>query len=70
MGEKPKQWDLVLSRAEFDFNRSQNQCIGFSPSEIVYGQTPNNVLDLTHIPHPRKLSAEAEDMVEDIKAIH
>jgi len=47
VGDKPKQWDKVLFYAEFAFNRTPNRSTGFSPFEVVCGQVPNGVLELT-----------------------
>ena len=49
-GNKPKQWDLALSQAEFAYSRSKNRTTQLSPFEIVYGQNPSGVLDLAPIP--------------------
>lgn len=41
-----------------------------SPFEIVYGQNPNRVLDLVHLPLKSRVSCKAEEMVDRIKQIY
>ncbi|GKA64705.1 putative CCCH-type zinc finger family protein [Tanacetum coccineum] len=67
---KPKQWDLVLSFAEFAFNNSKNRTNQRSPFEIVHGLSPYSVTDLTSIPNPGKANVKADEFAEHIKNIH
>ena len=45
-GEKPKQWDLALSQAEFSYNSSVSRSIGKSPFSIVDYLPLKHALDL------------------------
>ncbi|GLT54898.1 hypothetical protein SLA2020_280570 [Shorea laevis] len=69
-GNKPKQWDLALSQAEFAYNRSKNRTTQLSPFEIVYGQNPSGVLDLTPIPRIGRLSIKADEMADYLRGVH
>lgn len=46
VGKNPFQWDVVLPRAEFAYNRSTSQNIGWSPFVVVYGSNPITPLHL------------------------
>lgn len=70
VGDKPKQWDKVLSYAEFAFNRTPNRSTGFSPFEVVYGRIPNGVLELTPLPSFGKKNQNADDLVAEFGMIH
>ncbi|KAG6472144.1 hypothetical protein ZIOFF_069601 [Zingiber officinale] len=52
--KRPKQWDSILSRAEFAYNSVANRSTGKSPFEIVYGRSPTHYLDLTEVPTSSK----------------
>lgn len=39
-------WDVVLQKAEFEFNCSNNRRIEFAPTEILLGKNPQGPLDL------------------------
>ncbi|PKU77967.1 hypothetical protein MA16_Dca011587 [Dendrobium catenatum] len=43
--EQPKQWEEVLSRAEFAFNAMTNRSTGKAPFAIVYTKAPNTVIE-------------------------
>ncbi|GKA95914.1 putative CCCH-type zinc finger family protein [Tanacetum coccineum] len=68
--DKPKQWDLVLSFAEFTFKNSKNRTTQRSPIEIVYGLSPYIVTDLIPIPNLRKANVKVDEFAEHIKNIH
>jgi IS30 family transposase len=53
---KPKQWEVALSQAEFAYNWSKNRTTQLSLFEIVYGQNPSGVLDLAPIPRIGRFS--------------
>lgn len=46
IGDKSKQWDLVLLQAEFAYNSMLNRSTDKAPFEVVYTKAPNHVLDL------------------------
>ena len=70
VGNKPKQWDLALSQAEFAYNHSKNRTTQLSPFEIVYGQNPSGVLDLAPIPRIGRLSIKDDDMTNYLHGVH
>nr|GEX13925.1 RNA-directed DNA polymerase [Tanacetum cinerariifolium] len=68
--DNAKQWDLILSQAEFSYNRSVNRTTCKSPFEVVYGRIPITPLDLVHVPKVGQFSEEGADQSEQIKELH
>ncbi|GKB51599.1 RNA-directed DNA polymerase [Tanacetum coccineum] len=69
IGDNTKQWDLILSQAEFAYNRSVNRTTGKSPFEVVYRQNPVTLLDLVPVPEAGQFSEEGADQYEQIKEL-
>ena len=65
-GEKPKQWDLALSQAEFAYNSSVSRSIGKSLFAIVYYVPPKHALDLVPLLELPGVSQAAENIAERI----
>nr|GEU72820.1 transposon Ty3-I Gag-Pol polyprotein [Tanacetum cinerariifolium] len=65
-----KQWEDLLPRAEFAYNRAPNKTTGISPFMAVYGANPTTPLDLAVLDTSTKFSKEASDVAADIKSIH
>ncbi|GJV31020.1 RNA-directed DNA polymerase [Tanacetum coccineum] len=65
-----KQWEDLLPRAEFAYNRAPNKTTGLSPFEVVYGLNPSTPLDLAALDTTSKFSKEASDLAAEIKTIH
>jgi len=65
-----KEWDELLSHAEFAFNKAPSKATGLSPFQIVYGQNPRTPLDLIPIPTSTKFSWEAEKRAREIQDLH
>nr|GEW77610.1 RNA-directed DNA polymerase [Tanacetum cinerariifolium] len=70
IGDNAKQWDLILSQAEFAYNRSVYRTIGKSPFEVVYGRNPTTHLDLVPVSEVGRFSEEVADQSEQIKELH
>ena len=49
-GDKPKQWDIVLSEAEFAYNSMVNRSTQQSPFSVVYLYLPKVPLHLLQLP--------------------
>lgn len=65
--KRPKQWDTILSRAEFAYNSIVSRSTGKSPFEVVYGKNPNHYLDLAEIPSSCKRVEEFTMSMERIQ---
>ena len=65
-GEKPKQWDLALSQAEFAYNSSVSRSTGKSPFAIIYCVPPKHTLDLVPLPELPRVSQVVENMANHI----
>ncbi|PKU85737.1 hypothetical protein MA16_Dca018592 [Dendrobium catenatum] len=57
--ENPKQWEEVLSKAEFAYNAMPNRSTGKAPFTIVYTKAPNTTVDLTILPKCKSTEAAA-----------
>ena len=68
-GEKPKQWDLALSQAEFAYNSSVSRSTGKSSFAIGYCVPPKHALDLVPLPELPGVSQVAKNMAERIQAM-
>ena len=64
--EKPKQWDLALSQAEFAYNSSVSRSTGKSPFAIVHCVPPKHALDLVPLLELPGVSQAAKNMAERI----
>ncbi|GKB47892.1 RNA-directed DNA polymerase [Tanacetum coccineum] len=58
-GENPRQWDLVLSQAEFAYNRSHNRTTGKTPFEVL-----NKSSKCTHKYEPEKQNQKYKERVD------
>lgn len=65
-----KEWEDLVPRAEFAYNRAPSKTTGRSPFEVVYGLNPSTPLDLVVLDTTTKFSKEASDAAADIKTIH
>ncbi|GKB66300.1 gag-pol polyprotein [Tanacetum coccineum] len=65
-----KQWEELLPRAEFAYNRAPNKTTGISPFKVVYGLNPSTPLDLAVLDTTSKFSKEASDLAMEIQTIH
>lgn len=62
-----RHWNLLVTQAEFAYNRSGSQTISCSPFEIVYGQNPINLLELAPLPNTQQFNREAKEKVKFVK---
>lgn len=65
-----KQWEDLLPRAEFAYNRAPSKTTGISPFMAVYGLNPTTPIDLAALDTSTKFSKEASELAADIKSIH
>ncbi|GJX61172.1 transposon ty3-I gag-pol polyprotein [Tanacetum coccineum] len=65
-----KQWEDLLPRAEFAYNRAPSKTTGISPFMAVYGLNPTTPLDLAALDTSTKFSKDASELAADIKSIH
>nr|GEU30176.1 retrotransposon protein, putative, Ty3-gypsy subclass [Tanacetum cinerariifolium] len=67
-----KQWEDLLPRAEFAYNRAPSKTTGINPFMAVYGLNPTTPLDLVVLDTSTKFDKEASDsdVAADIKSIH
>ncbi|KAJ0586308.1 putative nucleotidyltransferase, Ribonuclease H [Helianthus annuus] len=70
VGDNPKKWDLILSQAEFAYNRSTHSSTGQTPFMVVYGRNPFTPLDLAVFPTVEHFCAEGEARANQIKKLH
>ena len=62
--------DPAIPQAEFAYNSSINRSTGKSPFQVVYGRSPNSVLDLVPLPAKGRVSDDAEAFAEHLKQFH
>jgi hypothetical protein len=60
VGDKSKQWELVLPQAKFSYNSSMNQSIGKSLFHVVYSRNHMGVLDLVQLPLGDRIRDDGE----------
>ncbi|PKU67185.1 hypothetical protein MA16_Dca013609 [Dendrobium catenatum] len=70
--DHPKQWEEVLTRAEFAYNSMPNRSTGKSPFYIVYTKAPNLAIDIAILPKCKSLAAESfsgsyTDMLTEVR---
>lgn len=66
VGNKQKQWDLLLPHIKLAFNTSINRYTIKTPFEIVYSKVPNHVFDHVILPKLRESSnAHANDLPDE-----
>jgi len=63
-GDKPIQWDVALTQAEFAYNSSKHSVTGKTPFEIVYMKPPNHILDLHSLPKATRFSKSTKNLAE------
>ncbi|PKU82338.1 hypothetical protein MA16_Dca005343 [Dendrobium catenatum] len=70
--EHPKQWEEVLSKAEFAYNAMPNRSTGKAPFSIVYTKAPNIAVDIIVLPKCKSSAAASfsedySNMLSDVK---
>ena len=69
-GNKPGQWDLVLTQAKFAYNDPVNRYVGKSPFQIVYGISPIGIVDLVNLSNLEdRRSDEASELTKEIQKL-
>ena len=66
VGDHPKQWDHVLTQAEYTYNDSPNISIIKSHFQIVYGMHPRGVHELIDLVTTEKRSTDGEEFSKAI----
>ena len=70
VGNKPRNWEMVLAQAEFDYNNSVNRSTGKTPFEIVTRMKPREVSDLRDIASEKKRSVVGEEFANFMESFH
>lgn len=70
IGDKPANWDLVLTQADFVYNSSVNRCTKKTPFEIVHGIHPRGTIEARNLINILKHSATVEEFVDFMKNSH
>ena len=63
VGDHTRNWDSILSMAEFAYNNSINRTTRMSPFEIVTGYNPRTPIDLIPLPRDYRSSQYVEAFV-------
>jgi hypothetical protein len=66
VAEHRRQWDQILSQAEFSYNNSPNRSTGQSPFHILYGMQPRGVSELRDLEQNEFKSARVEDFAAEM----
>ena len=67
--QNPKQWDLALTQAEFDYNDTPNQCTRMSPFQIVFGMNRRGVYELRNFGKQETRRAKVEEFAEQMQRL-
>lgn len=65
-----KQWEELLPRAEFAYNRAPSKTTSLSPFKVVYVVNPHIPLEHVVLNNTTKFSKESNDLAADIKCLH
>jgi len=65
-----RQYDLVLSQAQFLYNYIVSHIIGKCPFEVVYGQHPLSLLDLSQLTTLQEYNSNDDGYDKQIKKLH
>ena len=70
VGNKPRNWEMVLAQVEFAYNNFVNRSTRKTPFEIVTKMKPRGVSDLRHVPSEEKRSATREEFANFMDSLH
>ena len=70
VGERPKQWDQALAKAEFAYNGSPNRSTCQNPFQIVYGIHPRGIYELMDLGRSERRSADGEEFATTMHEVH
>ena len=70
VGNKPRNWEMVLAQAKFAYNNFVNRSKGKTPFEIVTGMHPRGISDLRDVAGEEKRSVAGEEFADFMEFLH
>ena len=68
-GNKPSNWEMVLTQAEFAYDNYVNRSTGKTPFEIVTGMHPRGISYLRDVVGEEKRSTVGEEFVDFMESL-
>ena len=67
VGDKPKEWDLILPQEKISYNNFVNRSTSRYLFQIMYRSSPTAASKLRKMEQGERTSADAEDFLEHVK---
>ena len=67
---KPSNWEMLLTQAEFTYNNSVNRSTGNTTFEIVTRTHPRGISDLRDVASEEKRSDVGEEFADFMESLH